>query len=57
MKEAQKIWEMELHEEYWPKSAAGTRIMRVCGGWIYIVMGSTPVFVPLDNEFINKEKK
>ena len=31
--------------------------MRVCGGWIYIVMGSTPVFVPLDNEFINKEKK
>ncbi len=57
MTEAQRLWEMDLHETYWPRSATGTRIMRVCGGWIYTQQGCDSVFVPLDNEFISKENK
>jgi len=42
----QKLWDMEIHEEF---SHGGYIILKVPGGWIYILPGSN-VFVPYSEE-------
>ena len=55
--ETKPIYNMELHElKYLELSSVD--IMRVPGGWIYNNYRwdvPTSVFIPFDNEFMNKE--
>jgi hypothetical protein len=51
---AKEMWNMKLNET---RFNDGIDITRVPGGWIYRFIATIPtaVFVPLDNEFMNKE--
>jgi len=51
-----ELFNMKLHES---KSDGIWNITRVNGGWLYMlnIGDSSPVFVPLSNEFVERIKK
>ena len=45
----QKLYNSHLHE--WVTLNSGQMVLRVAGGWIYVMKNNGGVFVPFDNEF------
>lgn len=53
----EELWGMKLHEHraFWTDTLE-VHVLRVSGGWLYQLPSAPPVFVPLDNELMQRDQ-